>query len=258
MVPMKLYDDRVGGDPFNVSASLYTTYLQCPQQALGRLQGFYGKGSIASFKGKLAHKIFAAHLEDGEIPADVFSMTCKKAVGADLSQDMAELGMSISQFNGVVSEVEALYERFKTLPMDGFKEAEVEFDLDAGGGVALRGRMDAIFADEDGTRIIDWKTGTYVSDNEPQLDFYAMVWKLLHDELPIATDALSVATGENLHRVPNDATVLRTVEDVGAMIDALRTALSAGSELARTAGPYCRWCPILDTCQEGTAAVDLL
>ena len=57
------------GEPLVVSATLYVTYTKCPDQALGRLRGLYPPESPASFKGGLAHRIFARHLRSGEIPS---------------------------------------------------------------------------------------------------------------------------------------------------------------------------------------------
>lgn len=253
-----MFDHLATGDSFNVSATLYTAYLECPQRALGRLQGFYGKPSVASLKGQLAHKIFATHLDEGEIPVDDFNRACRVAAGTHLGAMMGELGMSISQFDAVVLEVQALYDRFKALPIDGFREAEMEFDLDAGGGITLRGSMDAVFDSDEGPRIVDWKTGTYLSDKEAQLEFYAMVWELLNGEIPATAEAMSVATGENVHLEPTRESVLATQAEVGEMIETLRQAMATGADLQRRAGPYCAWCPLLDDCEEGRTAVEIL
>jgi hypothetical protein len=42
------------------------------------------------------------------------------------------------------------------------------------------------------------------------------------------------------------------------MIETLRFALQTVSDVDRRAGPYCRWCPLLDGCTEGTTAVEIL
>jgi RecB family exonuclease len=242
----------------SVSATLYTTYVRCPQQALGRIQGIYGPPSKEAFRGSLAHKVFAKHLEDGEIDTEAFEQVCREAAGEHLGGQMAELRMKPSEFRALVAEVRSMYERFKALPTDGFSEAEAPFDLDGGGGITIRGRIDAVFSDVDGARIVDWKTGSYLGDADPQLDFYAMAWRLEHDEIPAATEASSLATGENVHRVPTAASVDRTEHDVADMITALRDAVQSGSDLERLAGPYCRWCPVLEDCAEGVSALALL
>lgn len=252
------FDDRLAGEPLNISATLFTVYAKCPQQALGRVQGIYGPPSVAAFKGNLAHKVFASHLEDGEIPESGFEQRCKEMVGRHFGEQMASLHMTSSGFSDLVAQVAALYERFKMLSTDGFSVAETPFNFDIGNGLTLRGRIDAVYDDEDGKRIVDWKTGAFLGDAEPQLAFYAMAWTMLHDELPSATQASSLATGENLHISPTQESIAATIRSVGDMIDRLREAIQAGSELARVAGPYCQWCPLLDTCEEGSSALAIL
>lgn len=255
---MDIFTELVPGESFTVSATLYTAYLECPQRALGRLQGIYGKSTVDSFRGSLAHKIFAVHLDEGEIADDKFKDVCQAVVGTHLKPSWNELGLDITEFRAVTRQVQDLYDRFKTLPFDGLREAEMPFEFDAGGGITVRGSMDAVFDSEEGVRIIDWKTGTYLTDREPQLAFYAMVWTLLNDEIPAAAEARSVATGETVHIEPTEDSVRATLADVGSMIEALRSAMATETDLERRAGPYCQWCPLLDDCSEGRSAVALL
>ena len=69
------------GEPLSISASLYTTYLRCPGQAMAQVQGIYGPDSRASFSGMLAHRIFARHLTSGAIPPDDFTNACREEIG---------------------------------------------------------------------------------------------------------------------------------------------------------------------------------
>jgi CRISPR/Cas system-associated exonuclease Cas4 (RecB family) len=246
------------GDEFPVSATLYVTYLKCPQQALARLQGVYPVPSVAAFRGSLAHRIFARHLVDGPIAAEDFSLTCRQEAGTHFGGMMASLAMKPSEFRGMTDEIEQLYDRFKQVPTDGFEGAEVQVESEPVPGITLRGRVDAVFGDDDGTRIVDWKTGSYLDDSEPQLDFYAMAWRAANGSLPVAMEAVSLRTGEKRVSVPTEEGVARTEESVAAMIGELRSAIHDRSELTRSAGPYCRWCPLLDDCAEGTGALKIL
>jgi hypothetical protein len=255
---MDAFDDVMPGQPISVSATLYTTYVRCPQQALGRVQGFYGPPTKAAFRGSLAHKIFAKHLEEGEIRHEEFEQVCRETVGEQLGAQMGSLHMKPSEFKALVSEVQSIYDRFRSLPMDGFVAAEAPFDFDGGAGITIRGRIDAVFSEPDGTRIVDWKTGSFLEDAEPQLDFYAMAWMIVNDEIPVATEASSLATGENVRRVPTSESINRTTSDIADMVTALRGALDTGRELERRAGPYCAWCPLLEDCDEGKSAMALL
>ena len=255
---MSAFDQVTPGDPISVSATLYTSYVRCPQQALGRTQGIYGPPSRAAFRGSLAHKLFAKHLDVGEIEPDRFEQVCRETVGEQLGGQMASLHMKPSEFKAVVKEVRSVYEQFTKLPTDGFIEAEAPFEFDGGSGITIRGRIDAVFSEPDGVRIVDWKTGSFLGDAEPQLDFYAMVWQLVHDEIPVATEASSLSSGENVRRSPTSSSIDQTTHNVAAMVTALRGAMNTGADLDRLAGPYCSWCPLLETCSEGVSAMALL
>lgn len=257
------FPDTEPGVPIGVSATLYVTYRACPQQALGRLQGQYPPDSIASFRGSLAHRLFARHLVAGPIPDADVPRACREEIGATdghLNTKLGPLDLNRpSRLAPVLAQVGDLYARFKRFPTDGFQAAEVALEFDAGSGVVLKGRVDALFVDEAGApTIIDWKTGSWLDDAEPQLAFYSMVWVLETGDLPVQAEAVSVQTGERTAITPTVERAERTAHDVAAMVNALRAALAAGEDLERCAGPHCRWCPLLDTCVEGAAAVEIL
>jgi len=257
------FPDTARGEPLAVSATLFVTYRSCPQQALGRLQGQYPPDTIASFRGSLAHRLFARHLVSGPIAEADVPRACREEIGATdghLNMKLGALDLNRpSRLAPVLAEVGDLYERFKRFPTDGFRSAEVTLDVDAGNGVALRGRVDAIFADEAGTPIIiDWKTGSWLDAAEPQLAFYAMAWAMQHSELPVRAEAVSVQTGETTGIVPTVEGVEHTAQQVASMVDALRDAFATGNDLERRAGPHCRWCPLLEECTEGAAAISIL
>lgn len=255
---MTAFDDIVAGERISVSATLFTVYQKCPQQALGRLQGVYPPTTRASFKGSLAHRVFARHLEEGPIGGDVFEDVCRREVGSNLSGAMASLRMKPSEFRTVVTEIAALYGRFAELPVDGFVEAEMPIEVEPVDGVVIRGRVDAVFRDGDGVRIVDWKTGVSLDGAEPQLEFYAMAWEEAFGERPCVLEAVSVRTGEKIVTAPSGADIERVRREVSLMVGALRIAVADSRELPRTAGPFCRWCPLLDGCTEGQMATEIL
>lgn len=238
---------------------MYTTYLRCPQQALARVQGIYQEPSVASFRGALAHRLFARHLSVGPITDHDLPSVCREETGANLNGQLAAIGLKPSEFRSIVSEVSVLYRRFSTVPMDGMVEAEVSFEDDVGDGVILRGRMDAVFRDDRGLRIVDWKTGANLDDEvDAQLAFYAMAWEKRTGERPATLEAMSLKTGERRSMSPSAADVSTLEEGVRSMVEVLRGAVAAGSDIDRTAGPHCRWCPLLPTCSEGSSAVAIV
>lgn len=255
-----LFPDPHPGEPVSVSATLYRTYVQCPQQALGRLQGVYPPDSPASFKGSLAHLVFARHLQRGAIPADEFEQACREEIGgSSLNMKMPAVGvLKPSQLRALVAEVGDLYERFRRFPSDGFRAAEVALEAKPAEGVTIRGKVDAVFDDpEHGTKLIDWKTGANLDDAPVQLSFYSMAWGLEHGELPGWTEAVSVQTGERVGVEPSVEAAQRTADEVSAMVGELRSAFAVQGELERRAGPHCRWCPLLESCTEGAAAASV-
>lgn len=243
------------GDPISISATLYMTYTRCPDQALGRVHGIYPEESVVSFRGGLAHRLFARHLGQGPISTENIEQACREEIGAALNPKLGALGLRPSQLATVIREAGDLYRRFKDLSTEGFRAAEVFIELEPAAGVTLRGSIDAIFDEPGGVRLVDWKTGG-LYETEQQLGFYALLWTLEQGELPTRVEAVSVGSGERIESSPSMVSVTETAEDVARLVDTMRRAFSrADQHLERTAGPWCMFCPLLDSCSEGAAAV---
>ncbi len=242
------------GEPLVVSATTYTTYLRCPEQARARVMGTYPEDSESSFRGILAHRVFARHLTDGAVDRDDFARVCREEIGKSLNPKMVSLRLKPSRVSAVVHEVQDLYERFSRFPSDGFEAAERQIVHEPAPGVTLRGVVDAVFAAADGSiRIVDWKTG-HLGSAEPQLDFYALLWTLATGSAPAEVEAASVATGERFTARPDSKRLADTARVIAEMVGDLRAALGRGAECVKTAGPWCRHCPLLESCDEGRAA----
>jgi hypothetical protein len=246
------------GEPIVLSASSFVAFERCPEQAAGRMRGVYGPESRRSFSGGLAHRIFARHLTGGDIPPREFTTACREEIGISMNPKLAALSLKPSELETVIDEVGALYRRFRTLGSEGFAGAEVALEAEPADGVTLRGTVDAVFDDGDaGMRLVDWKTGS-VGDPGPQLGFYALLWSFERGEIPGRVEAVSVGTGERVEEVPSREELSRIATRVARAVDALRGAWQASAPLPTTAGPWCRWCPLLDECDDGRAAASLL
>jgi hypothetical protein len=245
------------GEAVSISASLYITYLRCPMQALAQMQGTYGPESRAAFSGMLAHRVFARHLTSGPIEPDRFTGVCREEIGQAMNPKLASLSLRPSELRGVIAEVGALYERFQSISTDGCRSVETELGVEVSPDVTLRGRIDAVFDDERGVRLVDWKTGA-LGGAQDQLAFYALLWGLQHGELPAVVEAASVASGERFEEVPLVATVSETAQRIAAMISVLRTGFVDESSVPRSAGPGCAYCPLQGDCAEGRAALRVL
>ena len=245
------------GADVTVSATLFMTYSRCPDQALGRLHGFYPDESRASFKGGLAHRVFARHLSSGPIGSGQLEQVCREEIGTGLNPALGSLGLRPSELTAVIREVGDLYQRFTTLSADGFREAEVFLEAEPVAGVTLRGSVDAVFDSRGGLRLVDWKTGGLYETTE-QLGFYALLWALAHRELPEVVEAVSIGSGESITIRPTRESVGATARAVANAVNQLRASLAiVDAELEKVAGPWCRYCALLSTCSEGAAAIKL-
>ncbi|HJQ92103.1 MAG TPA: PD-(D/E)XK nuclease family protein [Acidimicrobiia bacterium] len=253
------FPEMVHGEALKVSASTYVTFKKCPAQAGARLQGIYGPESRHSFLGILAHRIFSRHLTSGSIPSDDFVQACREEIGgSSLNNKMADLEMRPSALAAVIDEVRGLYERFTRLPSEGFEGSEHNLEATVAEGVDLMGTVDAVYRDDlGGFRLVDWKTGE-LTDPEDQLLFYALLWLLDSGELPAYVEAVSVRTGERYRTVPSSADAGRVAAQVAELVDLLRNAWATGADLPRTGGPWCRYCPLLEDCEEGKSVGALL
>lgn len=242
------------GDPIDVSATSYVTYRRCPEHAAARYRGEFGPDSRAGFSGQLAHRIFARHLENGPITEEDFNQACREEIGSGLNMKVGSLGLKPSQLNQVIEEVGELYERFKQMDFDAFADAEVGIEVSPAEGVTLKGSIDATFRDAGvGIRLVDWKTGG-LADPTDQLSFYSLLWAIDRGDLPGKVEAISLKTGERHDAVPSRADVEQTAKNVAGMVDVIRAGWESGIGLDRHGGPWCRYCPLLDSCSEGQAA----
>lgn len=231
------------------------TYAKCPDQALGRLRGIYPPESKASFRGGLAHRVFARHLGAGPIAPAEFDRVCKEEIGSSMNPKLGSLGLRPSQLRGVIKEVGDLYDRFKALSSEGFRSSEASIEVEPAAGLTLRGSIDAVFDDPPGVRLVDWKTGG-LYEAEEQLGFYAMLWALDKGALPTRVEAVSIGSGERVGSEPSRESVMRTAQATADMVGEIRAAFAADRiRLERLAGPWCRFCALVDECSEGAAAV---
>ncbi len=249
----------IPGEPLRVSASTYVTWKECPERAAARYRGHYGKPSRAGFAGTLAHRIFSRHLTQGPISDEAFDQVCREEIGSsNLTHQMGDLGIKPSTLREIVGEVQGLYRRFVAFPREGFEGAEVDLEYQAEAGLELVGRVDAVYRpDRGGHRLVDWKTGELGAPRD-QLRFYGLLWTLAKEEVPAELVAVSVATGERFEDQPSEGDLRRVAAEVAELVNQVRRAWEEGRDLERVAGPWCRYCPVLEECSEGQAAEALL
>ncbi len=239
-----------------MSATTFVSWRRCPDSARARLEGHYGPETRASFTGALAHRLIARHLTSGPVAPDAVEQACREEIGAALNPKLGDLRLRPTQLRDVIAEVGSLYERFRRLPLTRPRGVEVGLQVEPAPDVVLVGAVDAVFDDDGGVRLVDWKTGG-IGEPADQLDFYALVWALERGEIPRTVEAVSVKTGESYRAEPTVAGLEAVAGRVSTLVTEMRRSWEEGVEATRVAGPWCRFCPILDTCPEGRAAVDL-
>lgn len=252
------FPEMVQGEDVMVSATSFLTWRRCPERALARYEGVYDAPTVASFRGSLAHRIFARHLREGPIDGEDLMLACREEIGRSLNPSFVELGLSPARLAGVVEEIRSLYENFARLPGDGVVEVEIQCEEEVAPGLRLRGVIDAVFACPDGgVKLTDWKTGG-LGEAETQIAFYALLWTMARGHVPVLVEAMSVASGERVEATPDDHSLNALAGEVAAMVDEVRIARATTERLRRTAGPWCRSCPLLSSCDEGTEAMAVL
>ena len=248
----------VAGADVVVSATSFSVYRRCPDQALARLQGRYPPETVPAFRGQLAHRLFARHLSSGPVADDDLTQVCREEIGAGMNPQLVALGLAPSALAGVIAEVGALYDRFKRLAHDGVDECETTLEVQPAEGVTLRGIVDAVFRDDAATvRLVDWKTGS-LGEPDDQLAFYALLWTLARGAMPVGVEAVSVASGERFATAPSAASLAETATAVAGQVNTLRLAFDSGARAERRGGPWCRHCPVVDECGEGRAVLSVL
>lgn len=245
------------GEAVRVSATTFVAWRRCPESARARLDGHYGPETRRSFVGALAHRVFARHLDRGPVEPGMIEQVCREEIGSALNPKLADLGLRPSQLREVIDEVGELYQRFRRLAVERPEGVEVTLEVEPAEGVTLVGAIDAVFEDEAGVRLVDWKTGG-IGEPGDQLDFYALVWTFDRGEPPKVVEALSVKTGERFEARPGADDLAVVADAVSRLVGEMRRAWEEGGELDREAGPWCRYCPVLASCPEGRTATSII
>ena len=242
-----------------ISATLLTTYERCPGEAEGRLRGAYGVDSVASFTGALLHRVIRRHLEDGPIEPETIPHVCRVEIGQGrLNAKMNAVGLgSSARLEPVFASIAEKYERFQRYPQEGFRSAEHQIEVEPVDGVTLVGKIDAVFDNGGGLRLVDWKSGELGSPRT-QLGFYALIWTLHSGAMPSEIEVVSLGTGERHAEPVTEAWMRSMAVTVSDLASEIRRFWTTGVSLPLSAGPWCRYCPLNDECSEGQAALALL
>jgi hypothetical protein len=214
---------------------------------------------VASFTGALLHRVIRRHLEDGPIEPETIPHICRVEIGQGrLSTKMNAVGLgSSTRLEPVFRDIAEKYERFRRYPQEGFASAEQLIEVVPSEGVTLVGKIDAVFEDAGGVRLVDWKSGGLGSPRS-QLGFYALLWTLNTGTPPAEIEVVSLGTGERHAEPVTEGWVAAVANDVSDLVSVIRRFWAEGASLPLTAGPWCGYCPLNHQCSEGQAALALL
>jgi hypothetical protein len=169
---------------------------------------------------------------------------------------VGRLRLRPSELRGLIAETGELYQRFRRVSLDGFVSAEVALRQEPAPGVVLKGVVDAVFGGDGRVRLVDWKTGQ-LGRARDQLMFYATLWALEHGVLPLRVEAVSLATGERFELAPDASDAAACLEVTAELVERARESFSSDIPVERIAGPWCRYCPVVADCEEGSSAAAL-
>jgi hypothetical protein len=212
----------------------------------------------------VAHKAIELllHWPGDPAPTDLVDEAVARLRGADRS--LGEWLGSVSA--GVTAELRSLatdrvtkfLECFPPLDRRWRPVTEAVLRVDASGGrVLLKGKVDLTIGFPRGSTamkvLVDLKTGGPAAHHLDDLRFYALLETIRLGVPParLVTYYLDSGTGrtETVTEGLLAAALARTVDGIDAMLDLH----PGGRDPALRAGPACRWCPLVDTCAEGTA-----
>ncbi|MEY2464182.1 MAG: hypothetical protein QOH64_2320 [Acidimicrobiaceae bacterium] len=140
-------------------------------------------------------------------------------------------------------------------------ESSLRADL-LDGRIALKGKVDLTLGRADGTTagrtvagkvLIDLKTGGFSPHHLDDLRFYALLETI---RLGVPPRRLSTYYLDRGAFLPEDVSEGLLATTVGRTIDGIAKAVAlrgARVEPVHKPGPVCRWCPVLERCEVGTA-----
>jgi CRISPR/Cas system-associated exonuclease Cas4 (RecB family) len=254
------FAERLGdGDELFVTKHRLASVLGCEVKALAPDE-FAWSPAVAS--GQVAHRAIQLLLTwRGEpAPMHVVDEAIARLADADSSLGTWIAGLSAgdeADLRGLAAErVTKFVECFPPLDPRSHPMTEARVQWPLNGPIVLSGKVDLIIGrstgDESRKVIIDLKTGRFAPRHREDLRFYALVETLRTGIPPRKLASYYLDAGD------------ADVEDVteGVLRTAARRALDAIHALieltveqrppVKRPGTSCRWCPLLDHCNEGT------
>jgi hypothetical protein len=220
--------------------------------------------SVAKARGTIAHKaIELGVFWTGEpIPADLVTETiAKRTADADSLGDWLRTcgDADRAELTGqAVERVTTFFECFPPLKKEWRPALEGRLRADLfEGRVVLSGKYDLSLGQAQGSTarkvIVDFKTGGFSPTHVDEMRYYALL-----DTLKIGTPPRLVATyyldSGRAHPEPVTEDLLEaTVARVGDGVNRMAQLEARPGDAVKRPGPPCRWCTLLEECEQGRA-----
>lgn len=251
---------RWGRSRLYVTKHRLTTLERCEGLLVAEASQPFGGVSPQAAVGLLAHQaIQLAHTHPGRSVADDVTASAQALVASD--EAFAEFWQQTGPVNQSNVQMQAV--SFTTTfldtfpPLSGTFSARFEEAMQAPvGRLVLSARPDLVLGRaSDGLLLIDLKTGGLRDEHAGEAAFYALVAALRYRILPAGSTVYSLASGEW-----SDPSV--TVEMLEATAEKVADAAVASVKLLAdeaaptlTPGPWCRYCPLRQSCPQSSYRV---
>lgn len=250
----KSYEKR-----FFLNKTALTNVHSCEAYYLGG-QGEF-EWNIANSRGTIVHKAIevSAHARGDVFPADLVEETISR-LSNDSTKSIGEFLVTLDEFGRaeLMSECTTLltrfFEGFPPIKKQWYPQAEATITLNlAANRVRVQGKVDLSLGRPHDKVIIDLKTGQSFGAHRDDLRLYALIDLLAVGIAPRKVASFYIDSAE-IHAEDITEGTLRAAGK--RLADGLVRAieLKLGSvEPARRPGNNCRWCVLVDSCQEGQA-----
>ena len=223
--------------------------------------------TVPTARGAVSHKAIelSVHLPGDRPPMDLVDEAFARLQQTD--QSIADWLVTISEVEAAELRAAATERVAKFLecwpPLDSrwrpVTESRLSVDL-CEGRARLSGKVDLSLGAADGNTagkvIVDLKTGAFAPAHADDLRFYALVETLRLGTPPrkLATHYLDAGElrPEDVTEAVLDSAVARTVDGAAKLVELVHQ----GRTPSKAPGPACRWCLLLDSCDEGRAHLD--
>jgi hypothetical protein len=261
VVPML---DTLGIDQLWVSKHSLSSVTGCEVRFLAEEEAGFPGWSVATARGSVAHRAIemSMHVRGEPVPSELVDEAIARMIDDD--RKLSDWLQTISEADradlrsAAVDSVSAFLELWPPLQPRWRPRSESKVGADlVGERIHLAGKVDLTVGAADGMTagkvLVDIKTGGFSPAHLEDLRFYALV-----ETLKIGVPPRRVATHylDSGKLLAEDVTEATLAAGARRVVDGVRRWLELRGPNAAPvikAGPVCRWCPVLSTCDGGKA-----